>query len=302
VTVHLPPSAWITGAAGLIGHHLLHSPAFPAHRWSPRPLHRADLDLLDFHAVDRLFHREQPAIIVHCAALSRSPDCQQHPALARRVNLEATAHLASLAQDIPLVFFSSDLVFDGRRGAYLETDAPNPLSVYGETKAEAEQVVLRNPHHTVIRTSLNAGSSPTGHRAFNEEMTAAWQTGRTLRLFTDEFRSPIPAGSTARAVWELANRDAHGLFHVAGAERLSRWEIGLIVARANPNLHPLMEPASLTEYSGAPRPADTSLNCSRVQKLLSFLLPSFRTWPASKEVRNRNQRPANSSEPQNLEP
>ena len=274
-----PPLAWITGAAGLIGHHLLHSPALPAHRWSPRPLYRVELDLLDFDAVDQLFHREQPALIIHCAAISRSPDCQQNPALARRINLDATTHLAALAKDIPLLFFSSDLVFDGRQGAYRETDPPHPLSVYGETKAEAERVVLRNPRHTVIRTSLNAGQSPSGNRAFNEEMIDAWQQGRTLRLFTDEFRCPIPAISTARAVWELADHDARGLFHVAGAERLSRWEIGRIVAQAHPHLHPLMEPASLTEYSGAPRPADTSLNCSRAQALLSFPLPSFRTWP-----------------------
>jgi dTDP-4-dehydrorhamnose reductase len=274
-----PPLAWITGAAGLIGHHLLHSPALPAHRWVPRPLCRLELDLLDFHAVDQLFHREQPALIIHCAAISRSPDCQQNPALARRINLDATTHLAALATDIPLLFFSSDLVFDGRQGAYRETDPPHPLSVYGETKAEAERVVLRNPRHTVIRTSLNAGQSPSGNRAFNEEMIDAWQQGRTLRLFTDEFRCPIPAISTARAVWELADHDARGLLHVAGAERLSRWEIGRIVAQAHPHLHPLMEPASLTEYSGAPRPADTSLNCARAQALLSFPLPSFRTWP-----------------------
>lgn len=271
--------AWITGAAGLIGHHLLHSPHLPASRWKPRPLYRHELDLLDFPSVDRLLQREKPALIIHCAALSRSPDCQEQPALAHRINCDATAHLAALAHDIPFVFFSSDLVFDGRRGAYRETDAPNPLSVYGETKAEAEHLVLRNPRHTVVRTSLNAGSSPSGNRSLNEEMLAAWRQGRTLRLFTDEFRCPIPAAGTARAVWELANLDARGLFHVAGAERLSRWEIGLIVAQTAPDVPPLMEPASLTEYTGAPRPADTSLDCSRAQALLSFPLPSFRTWP-----------------------
>ena len=98
------------------------------------------------------------------------------------------------------------------------------------------------PKHTVIRTSLNGGTSPTGDRGFNEQMRRAWQAGQTLRLFTDEFRSPIPAVVTARAVWELAARDRPGLYHVAGSERLSRWQIGQLLAARWPQLKPGIEP------------------------------------------------------------
>jgi dTDP-4-dehydrorhamnose reductase len=274
--------AWITGAGGLIGHHLVEAaPAF-APEWETQGLTRDRVDLTDFVAVRRAFARERPDLVIHCAALSRSPECQADPDRAHRVNVEVTERLAELAADMPFVFFSTDLVFDGRKGHYVEMDAPHPLSVYAETKAVAEQIVLRNPRHLVIRTSLNGGVSPTGDRGFNEQMRIAWEAGQTLRLFTDEFRSPIAAPLTARAVWELVARNRPGLYHVAGRERLSRWEIGRLLAGRWPGLSPRLEEASLRDHPGAPRPPDTTLDCSKAQALLSFPLTGLSEWLAAR--------------------
>jgi dTDP-4-dehydrorhamnose reductase len=269
------PIAWITGAGGLIGSHLLKCAVNLAPRWQVIGLTRPQLDLFDFNAVRLRFQNERPALILHCAALSKSTTCETEPELARQLNVEVTAHLARLAADIPFFFFSTDLVFDGRQGHYQESDSPNPLGVYAETKANAEQLVLANPRHTVVRTSLNGGISPTGDRAFNEELRRAWKAGRTLRLFTDEFRCPIPAAVTARAVWELVSQNQPGLYHLAGSERLSRCRIGQLIAQRCPDLHPRIEPGSLRDYQGAPRSPDTSLDCARIQSLLSFPLPGL---------------------------
>lgn len=269
------PLAWITGAGGLIGSYLQRTA--PAH-WTIRPLTRHDLDLTEQTTVERRFREERPALVIHSAALSKSVACEKDPPLALKLNVEVTEHLAALSADIPFFFFSTDLVFDGKRGNYDEAAPVNPLSVYGHTKAEAEQIVLRNPHHTVIRTSLNAGISATRDRGFNEEMRAAWERGRTLNLFVDEFRCPIPAVVTARAVWELADKRATGLFHVAGAERLSRVDIGNALAARWPQLTPLIKAGSLNDYSGPPRSPDTSLNCAKAQALLSLPLPRFTQW------------------------
>lgn len=269
------PLAWITGAGGLIGSYLQRSA--PAH-WQVRGLTREALDLTDKTAVEQLFKTDQPALVIHSAALSKSVACEKDPPLAHKLNVEVTQQVAALAADIPLFFFSTDLVFDGKRGNYDETSSVNPLSVYGHTKAEAEQIVLRNPRHTVIRTSLNAGISPTRDRGFNEEMRAAWESGRTLNLFVDEFRSPIPAFVTARAVWELIDKRATGLFHVAGAERLSRVDIGNALAARWSHLTPRIKAGSLKDYSGPPRSPDTSLNSAKAQALLSFPPPRFTQW------------------------
>jgi dTDP-4-dehydrorhamnose reductase len=234
--------------------------------------------LTDTPAVRAEFRRQEPHLVIHCAALSKSPECEANPALARKLNVEVPALLAELAADIPLVFLSTDLVFDGRTGNYDEAAPVNPLSVYAETKATAEKVVLANPKHTVIRMSLNGGTSPTGDRGFNEQMRRAWQAGQNLRLFTDEFRSPIPAEVTARAIWELTVSHRPGLYHIAGSERLSRWQIGQLLAARWPQLKPRIERASLREYQGAPRAPDTSLNCAKAQRLLSFRLPGLTEW------------------------
>src|SRR6266487_2026201 len=115
------PVAWITGAGGLIGNYLVQTALEIAPTRRVHGLTRAQLDLLDFSAWRRAIREERPALLIHCAAMCKSPDCQAQPELARRINVEATARLAELAADIPFVFFSSDLVFDGRKG-YVETD------------------------------------------------------------------------------------------------------------------------------------------------------------------------------------
>lgn len=268
---------WITGAGGLIGNYLVQTAAKFASPVRVRGLTRADLDLEDFGAVRELFRKESPGSVIHCAALANTPACEKDPALARKLNVDVTGLLAELAADIPLVFFSTDLVFDGRAGNYDESAAVSPLSVYGKTKADAERIVLANPKHTVVRTSLNFGESLTGDRAFNEQMRRAVERGETLQLFTDEFRCPIPAVETARAVWELVARDKPGLYHVVGGERLSRWEIGQLLVR-HWGVNAKMEPGSLRDFRGLPRSPDTSLNCAKVQGLLSFRLPRFSEW------------------------
>ena len=271
-------TVWITGAGGLIGSYLVRS----APRFAPdatvAALTRDRLDLTDASAVRAEFRRQEPRLVIHCAALSKSTECQAHPALARKLNVEVTALLAELAEEIPLVFLSTDLVFDGRTGNYDESATVNPLGVYAETKAAAERIILANPKHTIVRLSLNGGTSPAGTRGFNEQMRRVWQAGQSMRLFTDEFRSPIAAEVTARAIWELAARDNPGLYHVAGSERLSRHQIGQLLAARWPELKPRIEPASLKEYAGAPRAPDTSLNCAKAQKLLSFRLPGLTEW------------------------
>jgi dTDP-4-dehydrorhamnose reductase len=266
--------AWITGASGLIGSYLARTAPLG---FTARGLTRADFDLADFAAVRDAFTRENPKLVVHCAAMSKTLECERDPGAARLNNVEVTRVLAELAADVPLIFFSTDLVFDGAKGNYSEEDVPNPLTVYAQTKMAAEKIVLANSRHTVIRTSLNAGRTHNG-TAFNEQWHAAWQRGETLNLFADEFRSPIPAEVTAHAVWELIAANQPGLFHLAGGERISRYEIGQLLARPQPKLNARIDRGSIRDYTEMRRSPDTSLDCRKVQRLLSFPLPKFSEW------------------------
>ena len=274
--------AWITGANGLIGNYLVQTAPRLAPGWRVRALTRQQFDLLDFNAVRREFLQDPPSLVIHCAAITSVAAAQNDPELARRVNVEITRLLAELAAETPLVFFSTDLVFDGRHGNYVEADATNPLHLYGETKLAAEKIVLKNPKHLVVRTSINGGISRTGNRSFNEQMRRSLQhAGPAMTLFTDEFRCPIPASETARAVWALAQKECNGIFHLAGAEKLSRWQIGELLRQRWPEVQGIIAPGLAKDFPGPPRALDTSLDISKVQKVLSQPLPGLGAWLAA---------------------
>lgn len=269
---------WVTGSGGLIGNYLCRSAPAVLPDFDVVPMTRDRLDLGDSSAIRAAFRAGKPNGVIHCAAISRSPDCRNNPALAERVNVQATKLLHEEAEDVPFIFFSSDLVFDGKKGNYSECDSPNPLGVYADTKLRAERYILQNPLHTVVRTSLNAGVSPSGDRSFVEEIGRALVQKKPLRLFADEFRCPVPAEFTALAVLLLFKAGARGIFHIAGRERLSRYEIGVLTARMLGCDPSRIVRGTLKDYEGDPRPADTSLNCSKLQEFLKRPIPSFSDW------------------------
>jgi dTDP-4-dehydrorhamnose reductase len=268
----MAPRAVITGAAGLIGQYLVKTASRWAPGWDVQGLSRSELELTDTSKVDARIRALKPDLLIHCAALSRTKACEQDPAQARRDNVEVTAHLAKLSPDIPFIFLSSGEIFDGKTGWYSETDEPNPINVYGQTKLEAERVVLQNPRHTVIRIVLTSGTSQDGDRSFVEDMCRTAKADKDVSLYADEFRCPLPA------CWELADRRQPGLYHLGGSERLSRWEIGETLLPWYPELKGRLVKGSARNHIGSPRPADLSLRCDKIQRLLSFRIPGFREW------------------------
>lgn len=274
----MKPRIIVTGAAGLIGQYVVKSAPRWAPKWEVHALSRADLDLTDSTAVERAWRAIKPDAVIHCAAMSRTKDCEQQPELARRINVEATAHLARLSKDIPFIFLSSGEVFDGAGSWYHESDRADPINIYGKNKLEAERDVLQNPGHTVVRIVLTAGMSRHENRSFVEDMCRAVKNGGNVTLYDDEFRCPLPAGVIARVMWELLDRKRPGLYHLGGRERLSRWEIGQALLPWYPELKGRLLQGSSRDHQGAPRPADLSLNCDKLQRLLSFQIPGFRSW------------------------
>jgi dTDP-4-dehydrorhamnose reductase len=270
--------AIITGAAGSIGQYVVRSASRWAPNWEVHGLTRADLDLTDFNAVEQTWQSIKPAAVIHCAALSRTKECEQDPQLAHRVNVEATAHLAHLSKEIPFIFLSSGEVFDGQQGWYREEDEVNPINVYGKTKLQAERLVLQNPSHTVVRIVLTAATSQNGDRSFVEDMCRAAKSRNNVTLYADEYRCPLPAGAIARALWELTSQLVSGLYHLGGRERLSRWEMGQALLPWYPELQGHLVQGSARSHPGAPRPADLSLSCEKIQAHLSFPIPGFRSW------------------------
>lgn len=194
--------------------------------------HLKQLDLVDSDELTRLVLEIWPDAIVNCAALSNPAAAEADPKLAEKINVALPRQLAQLATHLGarLIHISTDMVFDGRSDEpYRSTDMPAPTNLYGQTKLMAEREVLEhNPEDPVVlRIPILMGNSPSGRRSLHEKLLEAIHRGERPKLFTDEIRQPASVENIADVMLELSERrDLHGLFHWAGAEPLSRFEIG----------------------------------------------------------------------------
>jgi dTDP-4-dehydrorhamnose reductase len=269
----------LTGASGQLGAYLLRQlsvEGLPVTAWSGTRRGRLfsfDLEPVDLSDLDQItsaFGRARPTAVIHAAAISTIADCRRDPAWARRINTRGSAVLADLCRQAAarLMFISTDLVFDGERGGYREQDPTCPLSIYGQTKAAAEPLILAVPGSVVVRTSLLLGPTLIGRPVFFDEQVAALRERRTLNLFTDEWRSPFGLAPAARALLAILRSEFRGILHVGGPERLSRHDMGLRLAAylsVDPSAIVPVERNSIP--SAEPRPRDTSLDSSLWRKL-----------------------------------
>ena len=186
----------ITGAAGQLGAAL--AEVFP----DARAVSRSDWDVAEPYPLD-----ERPELVLHAAALTRVDDAESDPVGARRVNVEGTRNVVGLGA--PVVYYSSDYVFDGRKGEpYLESDATNPLGVYGRTKLEGEREVRDG---WIVRSSWLFG--PTGHN-FVRTMLRLGAERDEVSVVGDQRGSPTYVGHLAEATRNLLERP-FGVYHVA---------------------------------------------------------------------------------------
>jgi dTDP-4-dehydrorhamnose reductase len=278
----------ITGSTGQLGGHLLAALARdPApkrvmahrHREGP-PVHPAEstsvADLLDTAALTSMIDALRPTHIFHTAAMTAVSDCHADPAAARRANTDATRTIAAAAQVVGarLIFTSTDMVFAGDAAPYRETDPPNPLSEYGCTKAAAERELAAFPNTLTVRIPLLFGTPRNERRTTFAAQLAALQSGQPLKLFADEFRTPLWLPDAAAALVALARSDLAGVIHLAGPQRLSRLEMIEQVAAAREIDHPTIVPVSrLSVPSAEPRPADLSLDAARFLAQFPRLAP-----------------------------
>jgi dTDP-4-dehydrorhamnose reductase len=273
---------FVTGAAGLLGGRLaavLQARGFEvvATRRSTAPppgLRALALELTDGAAVEAALDRERPDALVHAAVLGRADECERRPDLATELNARLPGRLAAACRPrgIRLVGLSTDLVFGGDRALSDERITPAPLGVYGRTKLEGEDALLSgDPSAAVARVALVVGRGHGPRGTASESVAWALGAGGTVRLFADEYRTPVDPESVAGGVALLLERGGAGIFHLGGPERLSRLELGLRVARALGLPSRGIESAPQAHYPGPdPRPADTSLDSRRARQELGW--------------------------------
>lgn len=263
----------VTGAAGLLGSAIVSGAR--ARRHDAVGLTRTELDVTDEALVRRTLSHHGPDAVVHCAAYTAVDRAEAEPDRAAALNRDGARNVARATAEIGarLLHVSTDYVFDGRkRSPYLPDDATAPLSVYGRTKLEGEQVVRDSaPGSLVVRTSWLYG----GTSGFVPAILRRAERGEPLRVVDDQRGRPTWAPHAAAAMLDLLEREARGVWHVAGGGECTWLELAREALRLR-GLNVEIEAISTLDFgSPARRPAYSVLDLNATE---AFLGRSMTDW------------------------
>jgi dTDP-4-dehydrorhamnose reductase len=232
-------------------------------------LTHGDLDVTDRAAVERTMTEAGPDVVINCAGFTDVDGAESDEEAATILNGGGAAYLAAAAPAI--VHLSTDYVFGGsKRTPYVESDPTGPRSAYGRSKLAGERAVAANPRHFIVRTSWLFGS---GGRNFVDTMLGLAADRDELKVVDDQVGCPTYAGHLASALVELAEGDAYGIHHVAGAGECSWFAFAGEIFRLA-ELEVNLVPCATAEFPRpAPRPAYSVLGSERPD---SIRLPSWR--------------------------
>ena len=251
---------------GVVNEHPLRNPPFE--------MLIADLSVTGV-AMD-LLERAQPEVVIHCAALANVDLCESTPELAFRLNAQVPGEIAKACalNGVSMVHISTDAVFDGQRGGYVETDKPNPINEYARTKLAGEQAVAdANPDALIARVNFY-GWSLSGKRSLAEIFFNKLFAGQSMMGFTDVNFCPLQVNDLVDTLIEMSAKSLHGLYHVVSAQTLSKYEFGIALARQFGFDEGLIRPVSWKDAGlRAVRSPNLTLNVDRLQSALGHPLP-----------------------------
>jgi dTDP-4-dehydrorhamnose reductase len=246
-------------------------------------LDRADLDIGDAAAVAAAVASLRPHLLVNAAAYTAVDRAESEPAAAFRVNSEGPAHLAAAANlaGARLVHVSTDFVFDGARGRpYRPDDATAPLGVYGASKLAGEKAVTAaHSRALIVRSAWVYG--PVGSNFLLTMLRLMRERGE-VGVVADQVGAPTSTPTLARALWELADADAHGVAHFTDAGVASWYDFAVAIAEEAMGAGllektPRVRPITTSEYpTAARRPAYSVLDASGAYARLGAPAPHWR--------------------------
>jgi dTDP-4-dehydrorhamnose reductase len=236
----------VTGANGLLGQHLAqifsqvakYELLFTSHQstffFNHQPLlDYTQLDITSKSDVKSLAVSFHPDIIINAAAMTNVDACESKRELAWKINVHGVENLVDVARIInaKIIHVSTDYVFDGLRGPYVEDDRPNPINYYGKTKLASENVLrTRDVHFAIARTIVLYGTGKNVKRNFALWVIDSLSNGKQIQASTDQVSSPTNVHDLAYGILRIVEQEAEGVYHVSGAQHLSRNEFANKIA------------------------------------------------------------------------
>ena len=278
----------ITGSSGLLGLNLALE-AMNSHevigvdrsRLKSPPFRTISADLLDEGAVDRVLEEARPNWLIHCAALADLEACEENPEAARRLNTDLPSALAKACKtrDIQMIQISTDAVFDGTKsGVYTEADEPMPVSVYSQTKLNAEDAVLSIDPTAIVARANFYGWSMSGRRSLAEFFFNNLTNNKSMSGYTDVIFCPMHVTHFGQTLLAMLTRGLCGLYHAVGPQPMSKYQFGVEIARKFGLNDSDISPKSILASSLVARRAhNLYLSVDKLSTDLAAPLPSFST-------------------------
>ncbi len=267
---------FITGGSGLLGERLAavsndNDELTLVHNSNPSE-NTIKCDITNEKEVKSAVEKENPDVIIHCAAMTNVDLCEDERKMAYSVNGDGTGFLAKAAHDInaKIIYVSTDFVFDGERGYYKEDEKVNPLGIYAKSKYDGEvQLAKYSDDWAIARVSVLYGWH--SRLNFTTWVIEQLRQKNEINIVTDQINSPTLADNAAEAIFKIAQKNKNGIFHTAGNDAINRFDFTRKIADAFDLDDSLINPTTSSQFiQKAPRPRDSSLNVNKVEKELNM--------------------------------
>jgi dTDP-4-dehydrorhamnose reductase len=287
----------ITGITGVAGYNAFHyfQKRYPGRVVGTRPRKTCRLtgpsivalDAEDAEGLSDLFRTCRFGSVLNAVGNCALKSCELDPAMAQTLNVASAANMVANVRrhGARLVHLSSDLVFSGKgAGGYVETDPVDPVTVYGRTMAQGEELLLdAEPRAAVLRISLPMGISFNGHAGAIDWIQSRFRAGRPATLYFDEVRSCTYTDDLNRVFERFLAGDESGLFHAGGPRPITLYQIAQVVNRFGGYDPSLLKGCPRAEAGPVPPRAGNVSMCS--DKLIAALgTDPFGAWPVGDDL------------------
>jgi dTDP-4-dehydrorhamnose reductase len=270
---------FITGGSGILGqyinlelskkHEILTQ--YQSNVGNCNKFNNVKMSITDYDKLSEIFSSFKPDVIIHTAAISKPELADQIPAKeVFEINVNATKKIAELCNihNAMMIYMSTDLVYAGYRGSMLSEDSRLiPISIYAETKLMGEAKIQETfDNYIILRESLLIGFGLNHSRNNFHLMYDYLSNGKPVKLYIDQYRTPLALYDAARMIGELVEKDVKNVvLNFGGNERVSRYELGEIVCEETGFDKSLLIKTTMEEANLSYIVADVSLSTDRLK-------------------------------------
>jgi len=239
------------------------------------------MDITDEVASKQLINSFNPDAIIHSAAMTQVDDCELNKECCYSINTRSTIELIHLAKEVNAAFhfISTDFVFSGDDGPYVETDQTAPVNYYGKTKELAEQYLIQSGlDWSIIRTVLLYGKTDQIKRSnFIYWVRDNLLERKPIKVVNDQIRTPTYIPDLAKGIIEVVERQAKGIYHISGGEIMTPYQMAIEVARYLELDEQLITPVDATTFTQpGMRPQRTGFHIKKAMDELGYKPTDFR--------------------------